>query len=123
MDREPREERETRREPREESRGRSMERPERPERGGRGERSEPLDETRPFRRHDDDEAPEATDFKADDAPMTAADDGGPESAPAEVPKPANWDRMDDIERRLWLRENGQAPAPASRSDDGRGRRR
>ena len=118
MDREPREEREIRREPREESRGRSMERPERPERGGRGERSEPSDETRPFRRHDDDEARETTDFEADDAPMASADGGGPESAPVEVPKPANWDRMDDIERRLWLRENGQAPAPAPRSDDG-----
>lgn len=43
-----------------------------------------------------------------------------EAAPAqpqEVPKPANWDRMDDIERRLWLRQNGEAPAPQPRSDE------
>jgi hypothetical protein len=26
--------------------------------------------------------------------------------------------MDDIERRLWLRENGQAPAPAPRPEGG-----
>jgi uncharacterized phosphosugar-binding protein len=109
-EREPREEREIRREPREESRARPVERPERPGRG------EPLDETRPFRRVEDDEALEASaDFE--DGPEDSTVDAAPESAPVEVPKPANWDRMDDIERRLWLRENGQAPAPAARSDD------
>ena len=41
----------------------------------------------------------------------------------EVPKPANWDRMDDIERRLWLRENGQAPVPAPRAEGGERRGR
>jgi len=113
-EREPREEREIRREPREESRARPVERPERPERPGRGE---PLDETRPFRRVEDDEALEASaDFE--DGPEDSTVESAPESAPVEVPKPANWDRMDDIERRLWLRENGQAPAPAQRSDDG-----
>jgi len=109
-EREPREEREIRREPLEESRARPVERPERPGRG------EPLDETRPFRRVEDDEALEASaDFE--DGPEDSTVDAAPESAPVEVPKPANWDRMDDIERRLWLRENGQAPAPAPRSDD------
>ena len=41
----------------------------------------------------------------------------------EVLKPSNWDRMDDIERRMWLRENGQAPSAPSggRSADSRGR--
>ena len=50
--------------------------------------------------------------QAESAPESSSGGG----APVEVPKPANWDRMDDIERRLWLRENGQAPAPAPRSD-------
>jgi hypothetical protein len=31
--------------------------------------------------------------------------------------------MDDIERRLWLRENGQAPAPAPRPEGGERRGR
>ena len=55
------------------------------------------------------------------APQPQAE-SAPESfggaAPVEAPKPANWDRMDDIERRLWLRENGQAPAPAPRPEGG-----
>jgi len=54
--------------------------------------------------------------QAESAPESSSGGG----APVEVPKPANWDRMDDIERRLWLRENGQAPAPAPRSDRSEG---
>lgn len=38
--------------------------------------------------------------------------------PVVIPKPANWDRMDDIERRIWMRETGQAPAPAPAADAG-----
>jgi hypothetical protein len=45
------------------------------------------------------------------------------TASVETPKPANWDRMDDIERRLWLRENGQAPVPAPRAEGGERRGR
>jgi hypothetical protein len=60
------------------------------------------------------------------APQPQAE-SAPESfggtASVETPKPANWDRMDDIERRLWLRENGQAPIPAPRPEGGERRGR
>ncbi len=112
--REPRAERPQREEraPREETRGRTGERSERPDRGG--ERSE--GGRAPRRMEEPSERPQrAPQPQAESAPESF---GG--AAPVEVPKPANWDRMDDIERRLWLRENGQAPAPAPRSDRSEG---
>ena len=110
--REPRAERPQRqeREPREETRGRTGERSERPDRSS--ERSE--GGRAPRRMEEPSERPQR-------APQPQAE-SAPESfggvAPVEAPKPANWDRMDDIERRLWLRENGQAPAPAPRPEGG-----
>ena len=112
--REPRAERPQREEraPREETRGRTGERSERPDRGG--ERSE--GGRAPRRMEEPSERPQrAPQPQAESAPESF---GG--AAPVEAPKPANWDRMDDIERRLWLRENGQAPAPAPRSDRSEG---
>ena len=112
--REPRAERPQREEraPREETRGRTGERSERPDRGG--ERSE--GGRAPRRMEEPSERPQrAPQPQAESAPESF---GG--AAPVEVPKPANWDRMDDIERRLWLRENCQAPAPAPRSDRSEG---
>ncbi len=112
--REPRAERPQREEraPREETRGRTGERSERPDRGG--ERSE--GGRAPRRMEEPSERPQrAPQPQAESVPESF---GG--AAPVEVPKPANWDRMDDIERRLWLRENGQAPAPAPRSDRSEG---
>ena len=115
--REPRAERPQREEraPREETRGRTGERSERPDRGG--ERSE--GGRAPRRMEEPSERPQrAPQPQAESAPESF---GG--AAPVEVPKPANWDRMDDIERRLWLRENGQAPAPAPRPEGGERRGR
>ena len=115
--REPRAERPQREEraPREETRGRTGERSERPDRGG--ERSE--GGRAPRRIEEPSERPQrAPQPQAESAPESF---GG--AAPVEVPKPANWDRMDDIERRLWLRENGQAPAPAPRPEGGERRGR
>ena len=113
--REPRAERPQREEPapREETRGRTGERSERPDRGG--ERSEA---GRAPRRMEEpsEHLQRAPQPQAESAPESSSGGG----APVEVPKPANWDRMDDIERRLWLRENGQAPAPAPRSDRSEG---
>lgn len=41
----------------------------------------------------------------------------PEPVPSTPPPlPPNWDKMDDIERRLYLRQHGAAPAPAPRGD-------
>ena len=111
--REPRAERPQREErtPREETRGRTGERSERPDRGG--ERSEAG--RAPRRMEEPSERPQrAPQPQAESAPESSSGGG----APVEVPKPANWDRMDDIERRLWLRENGQAPAPAPRPEGG-----
>lgn len=97
---------------REETRGRTGERSERP--GRSSERSE--GGRAPRRMEEPSERPQrAPQPQAESAPESF---GG--TAPVEVPKPANWDRMDDIERRLWLRENGQAPAPAPRSDRSEG---
>lgn len=115
--REPRAERPQReeREPREETRGRTGERSERPDRSS--ERSE--GGRAPRRMEEPSERPQrAPQPQAESAPESF---GG--SAPVEAPKPANWDRMDDIERRLWLRENGQAPAPAPRPEGGERRGR
>jgi len=115
----PREVREVR-EPREEFRGRAAERgaserSERPDRGG--ERSE--GGRAPRRMEEPSERPQrAPQPQAEPAPESF---GG--TASVETPKPANWDRMDDIERRLWLRENGQAPAPAPRPEGGERRGR
>ena len=103
------------REPREETRGRTGERSERPDRSS--ERSE--GGRAPRRMEEPSERPQrAPQPQAESAPEFF---GG--TAPVEVPKPANWDRMDDIERRLWLRENGQAPAPAPRPEGGERRGR
>lgn len=103
------------REPREEFRGRASERGERPDRGG--ERSE--GGRTPRRLEEPSERPQRVpQAQAESAPESF---GG--ATPVETPKPANWDRMDDIERRLWLRENGQAPAPAPRPEGGERRGR
>ena len=114
--REPLPERSEQREPREESRARAADRGDRGDRGGRGE------EARPFRRVEEAperlERPPLAERMEEEAEVESIDESAHESARVEVPKPANWDRMDDIERRLWLRENGQAPAPAPRSEEG-----
>ena len=130
--REPREAREPRnagpeREAREESRGRSSEprdRGERSDRGGeRGEapRASFRGEERPERPERSQRAPQP-EVEVESAPEPVeAPFEQPE--PVVIPKPANWDRMDDIERRLWLREHGQAPAPAPRAEGGERRGR
>lgn len=103
-----REERPSREESRQEPRGRSQERGERFDRGSEVP-------ARPSRRSEE----PVERFQRSPEPEDESD-SGPESseasAPVEVPKPAHWDRMDDIERRIWLRENGQAPAPAPRAE-------
>ena len=116
-EREPRESREpmpehgerpSREESRQEPRVRSQERGERFDRGSEVP-------ARPSRRSEE----PVERFQRSPEPEDESD-SGPESceasAPVEVPKPAHWDRMDDIERRIWLRENGQAPAPAPRAE-------
>jgi uncharacterized phosphosugar-binding protein len=107
------------RDPRDEFRGRSAERGERTDRGS--ERSE--GGGRPPRRLEEPAEPRQQRAPQPESVAPSAPESTAEAAPVEVPKPANWDRMDDIERRLWLRENGQAPAPAPRSDSGERRGR
>jgi len=107
------------RDPRDEFRGRSAERGERTDRGS--ERSE--GSGRPPRRIEEPVEPRQQRAPQPESVAPSAPESTAEAAPVEVPKPANWDRMDDIERRLWLRENGQAPAPAPRSDSGERRGR
>jgi uncharacterized phosphosugar-binding protein len=107
------------RDPRDEFRGRSAERGERTDRGS--ERSE--GSGRPPRRLEEPVEPRQQRAPQPESMAPSAPESTAEAAPVEVPKPANWDRMDDIERRLWLRENGQAPAPAPRSDSGERRGR
>ncbi|MEY3536514.1 MAG: hypothetical protein RLZZ582_2090 [Verrucomicrobiota bacterium] len=105
------------REPREEYRSRSGERSERSDRGGdRSEGGRP-----PRRMEEPSERPQRA-SQPQVEPTPVVESPAP-SAPVEVPKPANWDRMDDIERRLWLRENGQAPVPAPRAEGGERRGR
>ena len=105
------------REPREDYRGRSGERSERFDRGGdRSEGGRP-----PRRMEEPSERPQRAPQPQVEPP--SAQESVAPSAQVEVPKPANWDRMDDIERRLWLRENGQAPAPAPRAEGGERRGR
>lgn len=105
-----REERPTREGSRQEPRGRS------PEPGDRFDRgSEPVEPARPSRRSEE----PVERFQRTPEPeeeFESAPEASRETAPVEVPKPANWDRMDDIERRIWLRETGQAPAPAPRAE-------
>lgn len=113
----PRPERESR-EPRDTRENRESREP-RERRDPRPDRSEAKEreEYRPtHRRFEDEPAP----VQQEEAHHHHHEEEEAETAPAqpqEVPKPANWDRMDDIERRLWLRENGQAPAPQPRSGD------
>ena len=105
-----REERPPREESRQEPRGRSQERGERFDRGG-----ESTESVRPSRRSEEPvERSQRTPEPEEE--FESAPEASRETAPVEVPKPANWDRMDDIERRIWLRENGQAPAPAPRAE-------
>jgi hypothetical protein len=69
------------------------------------------------------EEPSERPQRAAQPPAESAPESFGGTASVETPKPANWDRMDDIERRLWLRENGQAPAPAPRPEGGERRGR